>query len=102
MNDLIKKLIDIDKKAQTLDADATKVKENLENDIKKEASAIEDKYMAEAENIIDKEVSLIKTKYENEWEVEEKQRNAILEKLNNNFNNNCDKWVDKIVSDILN
>ena len=102
MEDIIKLLIDIDKKAQKLDRQALEAKENMEAGIANEAKAIDKKYMDEAEKIIDKEVASIRDEAQKEWEKEEETRKAVMDRLTNEFNDNCDKWVNRIVSDVLN
>lgn len=102
MNNLIKTLMDIDKKAQELDNEALAAKENMEADIEREAAAIHEKYMNKANGIINKKVEIYRKKAEEEFLSENNHRDEILNKLNNEYKNNCDKWVAKICADVLN
>lgn len=101
MNNLLKKLVDIDKEAQAIDNELRKEKENLEVDIQKEVQATKERYMAQAQQEIDSKVAVMKKNAETQWNENCKKYDISRSNLENNFNANLDKWVDTIVADTL-
>ena len=95
MKDMIKKIVEMDYEAQKLYEQNLSEKDNLEKVIEKEKKEIIEKHLEEAKKIIaDKEA-------ESDWKRNEESRAKSLEKLQNDYEENCDKWVDAIVERVL-
>lgn len=101
MNDLLKKLVDIDKKAQATDEEIRLKKENLDADIQQETEAIRTKYMDEAKKKVEAETESIKRNAEIQWTENVKNYEETRLKLEKEFNDNFDKWVNSIVADVI-
>lgn len=101
MEDIIKKLVEIDEQAKAYDDETKKQKEALESEIIAETEKIRDKYMAEAEKTVEKEKEEIKNIAADSFKRSEAKRDKSISDLKSNFDNNVDKWVDRIVAEVL-
>lgn len=101
MNNLLKKLVEIDKEAQAIDNELKKEKDNLEADIQKEVHATHEKHMSQAKQTIDENVAELRNEAENQWKENCVKFEASRNNLEQQFNENFDKWVDNIVADVL-
>lgn len=101
MQDVIKKLVDIDEQAKAFGEETKKQKEEYEVQINDESQKIYEKYIddakAEVENQKKKIESESKEKFEKNKALTAKQTEALKKK----FDENADRWVDEIVADIL-
>lgn len=101
MNNLLKKLVDIDKEAQAIDNELKKEKDNLEAEIQKEVQATRERYMAQAQQTVDEKITVMKDDAEKQWKDNCGKYETSRNNLQNQFNENFDKWVDNIVADVL-
>lgn len=101
MKDLLKKLVDIDREAQAIDAELRKEKDNLEVEILKNVQQTKDKYMTQAKQTVDEKTAIIREKAEKQWKESSKKYDVSRSALENQFNENFDKWADTIVADVL-
>lgn len=101
MQDIIKKLVDIDEQAKAFGEETKKQKEEYEVQISEESKKIYEKYIddakAEVEAQKEKIESESKEKYEKTKALTQKQSEALKKK----FDENADRWVDEIVADVL-
>ena len=101
MKDMIKKIVEMDYEAQKLYEQNLSETDNLEKVIEKEKNEIIEKHLEEAKKIVaDKEAEL-KKEAESDWKRNEESRAKSLEKLQKDYEENCDKWVDAIVERVL-
>jgi len=85
---------------------------NVENDIKevaKEAKKIQkeiqhtqEKYMSQAKLTLDEKVSELRAVAENQWKENQEKQQILRSNLEKQFEENSEKWVNSIVSDVLN
>lgn len=101
MKDVIKELVDIDEQAKLYNEETKRQKEKLESDIEKETKKIHEKYMNEAKEKAESEKAEIEKENLNKFQMSEAKRKASAEKLQKQFDDNADKWVNEIVEDIL-
>ncbi len=101
MKDMIKKIVEMDLEAQKLYEQNLSEKDNLEKVIEEEKKEIIDKHLNEAKKIVAEKETELKKDAESEWEKNEKSRADALEKLQKDYEENCDKWVDSIVQRVL-
>ncbi|MGN1130131.1 MAG: hypothetical protein ACI4Q8_02175 [Ruminococcus sp.] len=101
MKDMIKKIVEMDFEAQKLYEQNLSEKDNLEKVIEKEKKEIIDKHLNEAKKIVAEKEAELKKDAQTEWEKNEKSRAEALEKLQKDYEENCDKWVDSIVQRVL-
>jgi hypothetical protein len=101
MDDMLQKIIDMDKKAQKLDEKNQNKKENLEKEILEIKQNIYDEYMEKAKvTAKENEEEIIKAA-EDKWNKDEATRAEVMNKLVLDFEKNQDKWVDTIVERVL-
>lgn len=101
MKDMIKKIVEMDLEAQKLYEQNLSEKDNLEKVIEEEKKEIIDKHLNEAKKIVAEKEAELKKDAESEWEKNEKSRADALEKLQKDYEENGDKWVDSIVQRVL-
>lgn len=101
MENMIKKIVDADNEAKTLEQNALKEKEELEKQIEDEAKQIYDKYMGEAEETVRRNNVNEENKARQQLIEIQKKQNSVKIKLQADFDRNSDKWVDEIVSRAL-
>ena len=101
MQNLIKKILEMDEEARKVTDKAKKEKEMSQQVIEKESEEIHKKYILdvnekiqlkrkEAQSIIEKEEKRIKS-----------EQKIISDKLDSDYKNNGDKWVNNIVNEVL-
>lgn len=101
MNNLLDKLIKLDKEAQKLDEEIREQCESLEADIQSEAEKIKEKHMKAAEETIKKETVTLRNNAEASWNKSCGKYEVARKNLEDSFNKNFDRWVDMVVSDVL-
>lgn len=101
MKDMIKKIVEMDLEAQKLYEQNLSEKDNLEKVIEDEKKEIIEKHLNEAKKIVAEKEAEFKKDAESEWEKNENSRAEALEKLQKDYEENCDKWVDSIVERVL-
>lgn len=101
MENMIKKIVDADNEAKTLEQNALKEKEELEKQIEDEAKQIYDKHMSEAEETVRRNNVNEENKARQQLIEIQKKQNSVKIKLQADFDRNSDKWVDEIVSRAL-
>ncbi|MDO4830815.1 MAG: hypothetical protein Q4A46_05000 [Clostridia bacterium] len=101
MENMIQKIVDADNEAKEMEKNLAKEKSELNQKIDNEAKSIYDKYMNEALETVKRNNELEERNAADRWqEVKGKQESAHI-KLQSDFKNNCDKWVDEIVSRVV-
>lgn len=101
MENMIKIIVDADNDAKALEQNALKEKEELEKQIDDEAKKIYEKYMSDAEEIVKRNNSNEENKAKQQLNEIKNKQNSVSIKLQSDFDRNCDKWVDEIVSRTL-
>lgn len=101
MQDVIKKLVDIDEQAKEFSEETNKEKEKLEIQIQEETEKIYDKYMSDAKTEVETEKKKIDSDGAAKFEKGEARRKEQIQALKQNFDENADKWVEQIVEAVL-
>ena len=102
MDDVFNRILQIEKRARDMLADAKNQEMNIGDEIKLKQHEISETYMEKAKNRLAK-VNESEQAYKNEAidsiiSLQEKQ----LESMNKSFIQNRDKWVDALYSNIIN
>lgn len=101
MENMIKKIVDADNEAKAMEERTLKEKEELAKKIDEETQKIYDKHMSEALETVKRNDTLEEKTADKRWEeIKNKQKSAHI-KLQSDYERNCDKWVDAIVSRTL-
>lgn len=101
MQDMIKKLVEIDEQARLYSEETERERDRLEHEIELDAKAIEEKYMADAKDEVEKETEALKQKNAESFEKKDNIRKASLKKLEEKFRSEKDNWVNRIVDNVL-
>lgn len=101
MENMIKKIVDADNEAKAMEDIARKEKEEQSQKIEAEAKEIYSKYMSEAEKTVKRNNANEENKARQQWDEIQKKQNSVRIKLQSDYERNCDKWVDEIVSRTL-
>lgn len=101
MENMIKKIVDADNEAKALEQSALQDKEMLQKRIEDEAKKIYDKYMSDAEETVKRNNANEESKARKQLDEIKKKQSSVSIKLQSDFDQNCDKWVDEIVSRTL-
>lgn len=101
MENMIKKIVDADNEAKEMEKNLAKEKSELNQKIDEEAQSIYDKYMIDALETIKQNDAVEERNAADKWkEIKAKHDSAHI-KLQSDFENNCDKWVNEIVSRVI-
>ena len=101
MEDMISKIIDMDKKARSLTDEAQKSKLDFEKDSLQKKEQSKNDYLARAKERIEINKHTAQKKADQQLEVIEKKNNAVIENLNSDYEKNGSKWVDEIVARVV-
>lgn len=101
MNDMIKKLVDIDEQAKSYSEETKKETARIEAEIKSECEKIYADKMDAAMAEVEKESKKLTESAEQTFQQNESKRKAELEKLETDFEKNSESWVNTIVNNVL-
>lgn len=101
MQDMIKRIIEMDEKARQITEEARLEKQNSEQEIAQKAQELRTEYLEKARRRIRENVKTERAAAEQKWEA---QRQALEEeraRLERTFADQKDGWVDEIVRRVL-
>ena len=98
MEDMISKIIDMDKKARDMTNAARQSKLDHEKEIIHTKEKIKNDYLERANERIRINTQALQKKADEKLAVIEKKNEEIIRKMNEAFDANKAKWVDEIVS----
>lgn len=98
---MIKEIVDADDKAKALEKQVLSEKEKLNSEIEQEAKKIYDDYMKAAKETVKKNDAEEEKSAKNKLDEIKTKHNSVEIKLNQDYELNCDKWVNQIVSNVL-
>ncbi|MCQ2514253.1 MAG: hypothetical protein MJ089_04090 [Ruminococcus sp.] len=101
MENMIEKIVDADNEAKAMEEATLKEKEKLSKEIELEAQLIYDKYMSDAEKIVARNNENEEKRAEQKWKEINNKQNSVHIKLQSDYEQNCDKWVEEIVKRTL-
>lgn len=98
MQDMIKKVVDMDKKARELEEQAQQEKISIKEEIEAQKKKVYDDYLEKARIRARKNDEIEQKSAEEQLQKSRERHKIALTKLKEDFDANCDKWVDEIVS----
>lgn len=101
MQDLMKQIIDMDRKARQITETAQREKVDSEKEVQKRREEIRQKYLEEAHRRIAKNEPKERAAAEALWEEKRKQNQAAADRLEQLYREKKDRWVDQIVARVL-
>lgn len=97
MQDMIKKVVEMDEKARELEARTQQEKISIKEEISEQKQKIYEDYIEKA-RIRARKNDDLEQKHAEEQLAESKERHAeAMTEMKKHFDLNCDKWVDEIV-----
>ena len=102
MEDMLAKIVEMDEKACELTEEANKEKVSSEADIAKAKEDVYNNYIEKARKRIAKNEITERNAADEELKKSQRQQKEALEKLEKTYSENCGKWVDSIVSAVIN
>ena len=101
MQNMIKKVVEMDEKARELEAQAQQEKVSIKEKIELQRKKVHDEYVEQARIRAKKNDQMAQEKAEKQLEESVKKHQEALSKLKEQFNLNCDAWVDEIVKRVI-
>ena len=98
MEDMISKILDMDKKARDLTDEAQRSKIDFEKDILQKKEQIKNDYLNRAKERIEINKATAQKKADEQLEVIEKRNSTVILRLDTTYEENGDKWVNEIVA----
>lgn len=102
MNEIIKKIIEIDEKAVSVVSDAQNKKEHIEEIIEEKLNKINDEYKKRAQNKCEQIKNLEDSEATDKINKILENKEALAKKFDDIYDEKCDAWVNEIVDRILN
>lgn len=101
MEDMISKIVEMDKKARDLTAEAQKSKIDYEQQIIRTKEKIKNEYIERAVERVKINQQTAQKKADEELKLIQAKNAAIIKNLDKTYSENGDKWVDEIVSRVI-
>ena len=102
MQDMLKKIIEMDEQARLVKEQAIKEKAATEQEIIETKKKIYDDYIDRAKDRVRKNLEVDKANAEKEWELTQAKNQAALQNLDKMYNENHEMWVNQIVDRVIN
>ena len=102
MQDMLKKIIEMDEQARLVKDQAQQEKAATEKEIIETKQKIYDDYIERAKDRVKKNLEVDRAHAEKEWQETKTAHDHALTILNQQYDDNCDKWVDEIVNRVIN
>ena len=101
MQDMLKKIIEMDEQARLVKEQANKEKIATEKEIIETKKRIYDDYIERAKERVRKNLEVDKANCEKSWEATSKKHSSIISELETTDKENHDKWVNEIVARVI-
>lgn len=101
MEDMLAKIVEMDERARELTEEANREKVNSEADIAKAKEDVYNNYIEKARKRIAKNEITERKAADEKFKKSQQEQKEALERLEKTFSENCDKWVDSIVSAVI-
>lgn len=102
MQDMLKKIIEMDEQARKVKEKAQQEKAATEKEIIETKQKIYNEYIERAKDRIKKNLEIDRANAEKKWQATKATHEETMKGLNAQFEENCDKWVLEIVSRVIN
>ncbi len=101
MQDMLKKIIEMDEQARLVKEKAIQEKAATENEIIQTKQRIYNDYIERAKDRVKKNLEIDKANAEKSWEATKAQHSEAMRRLEQCDKDNHDKWVDEIVNHVI-
>lgn len=93
---MIKKVVEMDEKARELEAQAQQEKINIKEEIEIQMQKVYDDYIEQARLRVKKNDEIARQKANEQLAKATEKHKEMLTKLKEQFDSNCDKWVQEL------
>ncbi len=101
MEDMIKRILEIDRQARNMTADAEKARIKAQSEIGKQAAEIHDQYMKDAQEHIARLEHTEQEQAKQQLAAKEEQHEKLKKNLETRFAKHRDEWIEQIVQRTL-
>ncbi|MVB11872.1 hypothetical protein CAFE_26000 [Caprobacter fermentans] len=101
MQDLMKQIIDMDRKARQITETAQQEKVDSEKEIQQKREEIRQKYLEEARRRISKNEPKERAAAEAAWVEKKKQSKRLSDRMDELYRDKGDQWVEQIVAKVI-
>lgn len=101
MQDMLKKIIEMDEQARVVKEKAQQEKAATEKEIIETKEKIYNDYINRANDRVKKNLEVDRANAQKQWEITQAKHEQALEQLDREYDNNCDLWVDEIVNRVI-
>ena len=98
MEDMIAKIVEMDKKARDMTEEAQRNKLDYENQVLAKRENIKNEFLGRAKKRISINQEAAQKKADASLKLIEERDSAVIGRLESVYKENCDKWVDEIVA----
>ena len=102
MQDMLKRIIEMDEQARLVKEQAKKEKAATEQEIIETKKKIYDEYIERAKDRVRKNLEVDKANAEKEWKIKKAQHQVLSDNLDKMYSENHDLWVEQIVTRVTN
>ncbi|MBQ6626107.1 MAG: hypothetical protein IIX27_02310 [Ruminococcus sp.] len=101
MQDMLKKIIEMDEQARLVKEQAQQEKAATEQEIIDTKKRIYNEYIERAKIRVEKNLEVDRTNAQKQWEKSQVKNEEIINELETSFSENSEKWADEIVKRVL-
>ena len=101
MQDMLKKIIEMDEQARLVKEQAQQEKATTEQEIIDTKKRIYNEYIERAKIRVEKNLEVDRTNAQKQWEKSQVKNEEIINELETSFSENSEKWADEIVKRVL-
>lgn len=101
MQDIVKEIIEMDRKAREATDAINEERANSEREIADARISMREKYLEEARKTIPQNIAAEKQAAQDKWEIVEKKNAKLSQQLDELYSRKCDEWVQTIVANVI-
>lgn len=101
MQDMLKKIIEMDEQARLVKEQAQQEKAATEQEIIDTKKRIYNEYIERAKIRVEKNLEVDRTNAQKQWKKSQVKNEEIINELETSFSENSEKWADEIVKRVL-
>ena len=101
MQDIVKQIVDMDRKAREATEAINKERVNSEREVAERRVALRAEYLEDARKTIPQNVSAEKQAAQDKWEIVERKNTNLSQQLDELYSRKCDEWVKTIVANVI-
>lgn len=101
MQDMLKKIIEMDEQSRLVKEKAQQEKAATEKEIIETKEKIYNDYINRANDRVKKNLEVDRANAQKQWEITQVKHTKAMEQLEREYDGNCDLWVEQIVNRVI-